>query len=74
MAGNYQVRVKAEGTKMASDYTTITIDKKESSADKDHIYSDTTYTWSADNFECTAERRCTVCGKTDSETVRTRQK
>lgn len=72
MAGNYQVRVKAEGTKMASDYTTITIDKKESSADKDHIYSDTTYTWSADNFECTAERRCTVCGKTDSETVRTK--
>ncbi len=72
MAGNYQVRVKAEGTKMASDYTTITIDKKESSADKDHIYSDTTYTWSADNSECTAERRCTVCEKTDSETVRTK--
>lgn len=72
MAGNYQIRVKAEGTKMASEYTTIIIDKKGSPAAIEHIYSDNTYTWSADNTECTATRKCTVCDKTDTETVKSK--
>ncbi|WP_455721484.1 MBG domain-containing protein [Agathobacter sp.] len=35
----------------------------------DHTYADTTYTWSDDNTKCTATRKCTVCGKNDTETA-----
>ena len=37
----------------------------------EHSYSEPTYTFSADNTECTAERICQVCQNKESETVDT---
>ena len=37
----------------------------------EHSYSEPTYTFNADNTECTAKRICQVCQNTDSETVDT---
>ena len=34
-----------------------------------HSYGVVTYTWSADNRKCTAERKCTVCDDAESETA-----
>ena len=34
-----------------------------------HSYGAVTYTWSADNQKCTAERKCTVCDDVESETA-----
>ena len=36
-----------------------------------HSYGKITYTWADDNTKCTAERLCTICGDSDSETVDT---
>ena len=34
-----------------------------------HSYGVVTYTWSADNRKCTAERKCTVCDNVENETA-----
>ena len=38
---------------------------------KDHSYGEATYKWSADNQNCTAERKCTVCDNVENETAAT---
>ena len=35
----------------------------------EHKYGEIKYTWSSDNLECTAERRCTRCNEVESETA-----
>ncbi len=40
----------------------------------DHSWSGFSYSWSSDNSSCTAARTCSVCGNTETETVKTTSK
>ena len=67
--GKYDITITAKANSNPN-YEITTVDGKLTIAD--HTYSDTTYTWSADNTECTAVRKCTYCDKTDTETAKSK--
>ena len=67
--GKYDITISAKANSNPN-YEITTVDGKLTIAD--HTYSDTTYTWSADNTECTAVRKCTYCDKTDTETAKSK--
>ena len=67
--GKYDITISAKANSNPN-YEITTVDGKLAIAD--HTYSDTTYTWSADNTECTAVRKCTYCDKTDTETAKSK--
>ena len=67
--GEYDIAITAKANSNPN-YEITTVDGKLTIAD--HTYSDTTYTWSADNTECTAVRKCTYCDKTDTETAKSK--
>ena len=67
--GKYDIAISAKANSNPN-YEITTVDGKLTIAD--HTYSDTTYTWSADNTECTAVRKCTYCDKTDTETAKSK--
>ena len=69
-AGVYKIEVVSLSPEFNPSYEIITVPGKLTIAD--HTYSDTTYTWSADNTECTAVRKCTYCDKTDTETAKSK--
>ena len=69
-AGVYKIEVVSLSPEFNPNYEITTVDGKLTIAD--HTYSDTTYTWSADNTECTAVRKCTYCDKTDTETAKSK--
>ena len=69
-AGVYKIEVVSLSPEFNPNYEIITVPGKLTIAD--HTYSDTTYTWSADNTECTAVRKCTYCDKTDTETAKSK--
>ena len=69
-AGVYKIEVVSLSPEFNPNYEITTVDGKLTIAD--HTYSDTTYTWSADNTECTAVRKCTYCDKIDTETAKSK--